>query len=142
MLVPARLVKAEWGESLTLQQVVTLPLVMPSTQHGLRTTLRSIFEQAGLEASIVMEVDGLTLLMDCVCAGYAATIQPGATVALAHQAGLRVFAIDEAKAQRRNVIVSLTEDELSPAALATRIVLQEVARDLVEQGRWPGARLL
>jgi len=63
-------------------------------------------------------------------------------VARAHQAGLRVFAIDEAQAQRRNVIVSLTDDELSPAALATRIVLQEVARDLVEQGRWPGARLL
>ncbi|MBF8669366.1 LysR family transcriptional regulator [Pseudomonas putida] len=142
VLVPAALVKAEWGESLTLQQIAMLPLVMPSTQHGLRTTLRSIFERAGLEASIVMEVDGLSLLMDCVCAGHAATIQPGATVARAHQAGLRVFAIDEAQAQRRNVIVSLTDDELSPAALATRIVLQEVARDLVEQGRWPGARLL
>jgi LysR family tcuABC transcriptional regulator len=39
-------------------------------------------------------------------------------------------------------MVSLADDELSPAALATRIVLQEVARALVEQGRWPGARLL
>ena len=142
VLVPAPLVNAEWGESLTLEQIATLPLVMPSTQHGLRTTMRAIFERAGLETRIVMEVDGLSLLMDCVCAGHAATIQPGATVARAHQAGLRVFAIDEAQAQRRNVIVSLTDDELSPAALATRIVLQEVARDLVEQGRWPGARLL
>ncbi len=79
VLVPAPLAKAEWGESLTLQQIATLPLVMPSTQHGLRTTLRSIFERAGLEARIVMEVDGLSLLMDCVCAGHAATIQPGAT---------------------------------------------------------------
>jgi LysR family tcuABC transcriptional regulator len=142
VLVPAALVNADWGEALTLAQIATLPLVMPSTQHGLRTTLRSIFERAGREPRIVLEVDGLSLLMDCVCAGHAATIQPGATVARAHQAGLRVFSIDQAQAQRRNLIVSLSDDELSPAALATRIVLQEVSRELVEQGRWPGAQLL
>lgn len=142
VLVPATLVNADWGEALSLAQIATLPLVMPSTQHGLRTTLRSIFERAGLEPRIVLEVDGLSLLMDCVCAGHAATIQPGATVARAHQAGLRVFSIDQAQAQRRNLIVSLSDDELSPAALATRIVLQEVSRELVEQGRWPGAQLL
>ncbi|MNP46680.1 DNA-binding transcriptional regulator CynR [compost metagenome] len=141
-LVPEPLVQPGWGNSLTLRQIATLPLVMPSIQHGLRATFRSIFEHAGLEANVVMEVDGLSLLMDCVGAGHAATLQPGATVARALQAGLRVFAIDEPQAQRRNLVVSLAEDELSPAALATRIVLHDVARELVEQGRWPGARLL
>ena len=80
--------------------------------------------------------------MDAVCAGHAATIQPGATVARSLQAGLKVFEISDGDAERRNVMVSLAEDELSPAALATRIVLFGVARELVEQGRWPGARML
>jgi len=40
------------------------------------------------------------------------------------------------------LVVSLVDDELSPAALATRIVLHEVSRELVQQDRWPGARLL
>lgn len=141
-LVPVALVKADWGTSLTLQQIASLPLVMPSAQHGLRATLRVILERVGLDANIVMEVDGLSLLMDCVSAGHAATIQPGATVARAMQAGLRVFSIDDPQAQRRNLVVSLVDDELSPAALATRIVLHEVSRDLVQEDRWPGACLL
>ena len=53
-----------------------------------------------------------------------------------------MFEISDADAERRNVMVSLAEDVLSPAALATRIVLFDVARVLVEQGRWPGARML
>lgn len=141
-LVPLALVQSGWGESLTLQQIATMPLVMPSSQHGLRATLQAILARAGLEANIVMEVDGLSLLLDCVAAGHAATLQPGAAVARATQAGMRVFAIDDAQAQRRNLVVSLSEDELSPAALASRVVLHEVARERVACGQWPGARLL
>jgi LysR family tcuABC transcriptional regulator len=43
--------------------------------------------------------------------------------------------------RRVNLLCSLADDELSPAALATRAVLAECVRELVEQGRWIGARL-
>ncbi|MDP3617703.1 MAG: LysR family transcriptional regulator, partial [Rhodoferax sp.] len=33
-------------------------------------------------------------------------------------------------------------DELSPAALATRVVLADCARALVRSGQWRGARLI
>ncbi|HEX8884977.1 MAG TPA: LysR family transcriptional regulator, partial [Noviherbaspirillum sp.] len=36
---------------------------------------------------------------------------------------------------------SLSDDELSPAGLAARVVLQSMMRDLVLQGCWPGATL-
>ena len=39
------------------------------------------------------------------------------------------------------VLTSLSDDELSPAGLAARVVLQSVMRELVQQGRWPGATL-
>ena len=43
--------------------------------------------------------------------------------------------------RRRNLLASLSDDELSPAALAARVTLRDVATTLVEQGRWPGATL-
>ena len=45
-------------------------------------------------------------------------------------------------ARRRNVLCSLSDDELSPAALATRVVLADCARELVRSGRWVGATLI
>ena len=50
--------------------------------------------------------------------------------------------IADAHARRSNLLVSLSDDELSPAALAARVVLADVAGELVRQGRWIGARLL
>jgi LysR family tcuABC transcriptional regulator len=40
---------------------------------------------------------------------------------------------------RRNLLATLADDELSPAALATRVVITEVARQLVNSQQWPGA---
>ena len=37
--------------------------------------------------------------------------------------------ISDAHAGRRNLLASLSDDELSPAALAARVVLADVARD-------------
>jgi LysR family tcuABC transcriptional regulator len=40
---------------------------------------------------------------------------------------------------RRNLLATLADDELSPAALATRLVIVDVARQLVVDKQWPGA---
>ena len=44
-------------------------------------------------------------------------------------------------ARRPNVLCSLSDDELSPAALAARVVLADCARERVQSGQWVGARL-
>ncbi|HDI5841922.1 TPA: LysR family transcriptional regulator, partial [Escherichia coli] len=40
-----------------------------------------------------------------------------------------------------NFLVSLSDDELPPAALAARVILTKVMRKLVEIGHWPGATI-
>jgi LysR family tcuABC transcriptional regulator len=40
-----------------------------------------------------------------------------------------------------NSLCSLSDDELSPAALATRVVLADCAGEQVRSGRWAGATL-
>ncbi|HEY4370920.1 MAG TPA: LysR family transcriptional regulator, partial [Burkholderiales bacterium] len=54
---------------------------------------------------------------------------------------LTVLRVSDSHALRPNLLASLSDDELSPAALAARVVLAETVRALVKQGRWSGVRL-
>ena len=126
------------GKSVELAELGTLPLVMPSAQHGLRSVLMSAFERLGLVPNIVMEIDGLAVLMNAVRAGHAATMQPGAAAALV-DSRLSSVEISDVDVCRRNILATLADDELSSAVLATRLVITEVARQLVVDKRWPGA---
>jgi LysR family tcuABC transcriptional regulator len=99
------------------------------------------FKRARCEPRIVAEVDGLAMLMDAVRGGLGATIQPGAALARAENAALASVQIADADAVRPNLLVSVSDEELSPAGLAARVVLAETARTLVSEGRWLGATL-
>lgn len=130
------------GVRVRLAQLTGVPLILPSADHGLRATLTAAFARAGVEPRIVAEIDGLALLMDAVRAGHGATIQPGAATARHSAEDVFRSQITDAHVGRRNLLVSLSDDELSPAALATRVVLADTARVLVREGRWAGASLL
>lgn len=90
---------------------------------------------------MVADIDGLALLMQAVRSGLGATLQPGAAIShLDHQA-LRVIDVVNPILSRPNFLVSLSDDELTPAGLAARVILSKVMRQLVESDRWPGATL-
>ena len=127
-----------------LAQLTRLPLILPSGPHGLRALVSAAFARAKCEPRVVTDIDGLALLMDSVRAGHGATIQPGAAITrVARETGepLALIEIADAHAVRQNLLVSLSDDELSPAGLAARVVLADVARSLVRAGRWTGATL-
>ena len=129
------------GVRTRLAALSEVPLVLPSGTHGLRAIVDAAFARERRSPQVLLEVDGLAVLMDVVRAGLAATIQPGAaTVRLPPEEMARIE-ITERSARRRNLIASLSDDELSPAALAARVMLAQVARELVTMGHWPGATL-
>ncbi len=127
---------------LSLEDIVSLPLVLPTGSHGLRAIVDAAFFHYGHEPNVVAEVDGLSMLMDIVHAGLAATIQPGAAVVRANDRQLLRIPLLHDKMVRRNLVASLSEDQLSPAGLAARVVLIDVMRELVAEGHWPGAELI
>lgn len=129
------------GRQVRLAQLGALPLILPSASHGLRATLAAAFARVRVVPRVVAEIDGLALLMDAVRAGHGATIQPGAAVARTTAEPLVQVRIADAQVGRLNLLASLSDDELSPAALAARVMLAEVARKLVLEGRWAGATL-
>ena len=128
-------------KKIRLKQLGRLPLILPSGTHGLRALLNTASENSKNALNIVAEIDGLAMLMDAVRAGYGATIQPGAAVARLIGEPLTMIEISDSAVHRPNLLVSLSDDELSPAGLAARVVLNDVTHSLVAAGRWPGATL-
>jgi len=126
-----------------MAQLQDVPLILPTGAHGLRSTLDVAFARAGIKPQLVAEVDSLTMLMDAVCAGLGCTVQPWAALGRVQDAARRLHwaEIADVPVRRSNALCSLSDDELSPAALATRVVLAECARGLVRSGAWEGTQL-
>lgn len=127
-----------------MAQLKGVPLILPTGTHGLRSTLDTVFARARYQPNVVAEIDSLPMLMDAVDAGLGGTLQPWAAVGRFADAQQRFHLAEVADPQacRLNALCSLSDDELSPAALATRVVLADCARELVRSGRWVGAALV
>jgi LysR family tcuABC transcriptional regulator len=136
--------RADMPDTLALAQLHNEALILPSGPHGLRSTLDAAFAQTGFAPRVVLEIDSLAMLMEAVSAGMGATLQPGAAVARYADAQQRfhLVRISDPLVKRQNLLCCLSDDELSPAALAARVVVLDCARTLVRQGHWMGASLI
>lgn len=133
----------EHASPIRLEQLQPVPLILPSGSHGLRSSLMASFTSAGFQARMAMEIDSLTLLMEAVDAGMGATVQPWSAVAMYSDAAERFqwSEIADEQVRRNAALCSLSDDELSPAALAARVVMMDCSRQLVRSGDWGGATL-
>ena len=129
---------------INLQQLQQVPLILPSGSHGLRSSIMASFTSAGFQSQMAMEIDSLTLLMEAVDTGMGATVQPWSAVGMYRDAADRFqwSQIADDSVRRKAALCSLSDDELSPAALAARVVLMDCARQLVKSGDWVGATLI
>jgi LysR family tcuABC transcriptional regulator len=139
-----RVVAVKTAKRMSVAQLAGLPLILPTGSHGLRSTLESAFARAKCKPNVVAEVDSLAMLMDAVDSGFGCTVQPWAAVGRYADAAQRfkLTEISDTLARRATALCSLSDDELSPAGLAARVVLADCARDAVHSGRWVGARLI
>lgn len=128
---------------LALAELKDLPLILPSAAHGLRSALDEAFAGQRLGRLQPIEIDSLSMLMDAVRAGLGCTIQPRAALARVPdwREAFEVAEISGRRLRRINSLCSLSDDELSPAALAVRVVLADCARALVRSSDWAGAAL-
>ncbi len=119
-------------------------LILPTGLHGLRSTLDTAFSQARFTLHLVLEVDSLSMVMAAVDAGLGSTVQPWASMGRYADAAQRFewSRITDKDALRTNLLCSLSEDELSPAALAARVVLIDCVRQLLRGGAWAGTALI
>ncbi len=127
--------------SATLRDICEIPLAMPTDMHGLRALLAQAGRQLDLSPNVTLEIDSLAILMETVSAGLIATVQPGAALARLRHKSLKMAELSDPGLTRRNLLVSLSDEEMSPAALAARVVMRQVALQQVREGKWLGAAL-
>jgi LysR family tcuABC transcriptional regulator len=131
-------------ETLTVAHLGDEPLILPTGPHGLRSTLDTAFARDRVAPHVVLEVDSLAMVMAAVDAGLGSTVQPWAALGRYPDAARRFqwARLTDAPARRVNLLCSLPDDELSPAALAARVVMADCARTLVQGGLWHGTTLI
>jgi LysR family transcriptional regulator, regulatory protein for tcuABC len=130
--------------SITIAEAAALPLILPTTTHGLRRRIAAEFEQRGLSARIVAEIDSLSLLMNCVYDGMGATIKPMSAVSLEGARGRkwRALSVTGARMRRPNYLYSLAPERLSTAAALVAAELKSTALELIATRAWTGVEPL
>jgi LysR family tcuABC transcriptional regulator len=130
------------GPETRLQALAQLPLVLPSGRHTLVSIIMNAFKRYNVTPTVAEEIDGLNTLMGAVQAGIGATIHPSSAALILQTKGVRLVPIADKTLFRCSILTSQPDDELSPAALATRVTLKAVARSLIRSGQWDGAYLM
>lgn len=141
LMIPehSRLV-AKGQESISIAEASELPLILPTSGHGLRQRIAAEFENRGLQLNVVAEIDSLSLLMNCVFDDMGATIKPMGAIMQEGRRGRewRHLPFSDVKFRRRNFLYSLPAERLTPAASVVASELKEAARDLVNSNLWRG----
>src|SRR5690606_17130650 len=122
--------------TVTIAQLGSVPLILPTDPHGLRNAIDAAFARAKTTPCVALEIDSLAMVMAAVDAGLGSTIQPHSAIGRYPDAAGRfaIAKVDDPQVRRMNLLSSLPEAELSPAALATRGVLRSTAKTLVHTG--------
>ncbi len=128
----------------SLPELAQEPLILPTARHGLRTILDALFSQANIPPRIALEVDSQPMTVAALAAGLGSVVQPWAAMGGVMDASQRFewALVKDEQALRINLLCSLSDDELSPAALAARVVLTNCVRQLITDGVWQGTRLI
>ena len=127
-----------------VRSLLALPMVLPSTQHGLRGLMLSLSQQEGIPLELAIECDAsVSVTRSLVQAGHGCTILPLASVARERDAGLLITrSIDDSRMVRTIAVATARNRPLVEANWEIRQIIRQVSIDLVESGAWPGAQLI
>ncbi len=130
------------GTPIPAREALSLPLILPAPEHGLRAQVAAIAQAAGLPLDVVLEIDILPAMLAFVERGLGATILPPVSVAEQVRAGRLVARPIVADPIDRTLI--LMSPAHRPGSRLTsgfsEFLIAEVHR-LVASGEWPGTRL-
>ena len=121
------------GRAISFRELAGLPLVLPSTPNGLRSTLDHLSREQGISLNIVMEVDTLTAMKDVAVSGHALTILPVLAIRDEQNAGVLKGVRIEKPAIKRTISLGFTRQRpLSKAARFVGTRLRDLAAGLLE----------
>lgn len=112
------------GETLPFRALQGLPLVLPVTPNGLRTTLDALSRKHGVVLDVVMEVETATAMKDVAASGHAFTLLPRTAVEQEVSAGVLKACRVTNPGIRRTIALGLSRQR--PLSEGARLVASRV----------------
>jgi LysR family nitrogen assimilation transcriptional regulator len=123
-----------------LDELKSLPFIMPSNSYGLRLLLDNACAVAGMQLDIVAETNSMTGQKQLVSHGIGYTILPGGAVFEdVEQGRLSAAPITAPDLSRRIMLAQSLTHSSSLAVRRTVLELRSLIRGLVERNAWPSA---
>jgi len=140
---PMKAVKLPADGPVAYRHVAELPLILPSVNHGLRELLEGLADKNGFELNTIIDVDSYGNIKELVEEGMGYSILPCNAISREVQDGrLREWAIRKPELQRDVYLVHAADRPMANAVSVIETLCREILLELVDTGRWRGARVL
>lgn len=134
---------APTNADISIQDASKLRFVLPGRTNATRKLIDHVFESTGYSLDVMAELDSLSTIQSIVASGLGATILSlSSIVGPRNPSVLSAHSIIDARLRRRLSMCGSDIVALGAAAECIIALLPELIRELVEQDRWPGARLI
>jgi len=130
-------------QAISLEETAALPLLLPSFPNSVRVIVERACSEAGLPVTLVAETSAVSILLTCVRHGRGWTVLPWSALAEGNTVAHDIVGIpilNDTLRRRATLCVSAVA-ATSLACLAVEHTLAGVVRELIEGGRWRGARM-
>jgi LysR family nitrogen assimilation transcriptional regulator len=122
---------------ITLEDAVSLPLILPSRKHGIRIIMEREAERAGLELNVSLEIEGAGSIKSVVREGLGMTIMGWSSTATGRDPrSLSTALITSPTLARKFVLLMTQRSPVTNAALAVRQKLEQIVSETSAAGHW------
>lgn len=131
------------SQEISLNSLASLPLLLPSKEHGLRRIIDSVCAEHGIQLNVIAEVDSLPNIKKAVRAGMGSTIlSPGALSEEVTDGILAMTTICAPHIERQVACATCITRPITPATAAMISIVTEQIELLVHSGVWPAQWVL
>lgn len=124
-------------KALAFNEVAKLPLILPTTRHGLRQIVDEAADKRGIDLNIVMEIDSVHASKELVERGLGYTVLPmGAVFHEIEEGRLMARAINTPQLARKMYLAYSAKRPSSKGALAVRQIMRDVVGAGLAAGHW------
>lgn len=124
-------------KTVLFNDIAKLPLILPTTRHGLRLIVDEAADKREIELNLVMEIDSVHASKELVERGLGYTILPmGAVFHEIQDKRLVAYAINQPALARKMYLVYSAKRPSSKGALALRQIMRDVVGAGLAAGNW------
>jgi len=128
------------SNSVSLRDLVNIPMILPSASHGIRMLVSHACMQLGIELSVVAETNAMSVQKNLVLGGHGVTILPLIAVASEVTVGLLSAAkLTDPIITRRLALAISNNRKLSVPVQYAVTELVECMHEAIKSNQWPDA---